>query len=237
MHTARSLRYRGLCPEGSLSRRVSVWGLCTGGPCPGALILALLSTVLFRNPLNSFLLLCRGAKLLFVDGYKYSRKRVNKFGSVSWRCRVLGCHATITTTQEGEVLRLGRSGHTHLPNEKPPAGYEPENKPRNPRQGTDPTPSGYKPDNKPRKDSETEENRQGIHNHRQDSKESVTKTTNVVMETEPEREQPQPEHKETENEAYQEQGGERSSSETTEGKKCCSDLFFRKLGTYEARSL
>ena len=70
----------------------------------------------------------RGSKLLFVDGYKYSRKRVNKFGSVSWRCRVLGCHATITTTEQGEVLRLGRSGHTHLPNERPPSGYKPENK-------------------------------------------------------------------------------------------------------------
>ena len=54
---------------------------------------------------------------------------MNKFGSVSWRCRVLGCHATITTTQQGEVLRLGRSGHTHLPNERPPSGYKPENKP------------------------------------------------------------------------------------------------------------
>ena len=54
---------------------------------------------------------------------------MNKFGSVSWRCRVLGCHATITTTQQGEVLRLGRSGHTHLPNERPPSGYKPENRP------------------------------------------------------------------------------------------------------------
>ena len=74
----------------------------------------------------------RGSKLLFVDGYKYSRKRVNKFGSVSWRCRVLGCHATITTTEQGEVLRLGRSGHTHLPNERSPSGYTPENKRKRP---------------------------------------------------------------------------------------------------------
>ena len=161
--------------------------------------------------------------MLFVDGYKYSRKRVNKFGSVSWRCRVLGCHATITTTQEGEVLRLGRSGHTHLPNEKPPTGYEPENKARNPRQGTDPTPS--ESEHKPRKNSETEERRQGIHNHRQGSEENVTKTTNVAMETEPENEQPQSEHKEKENEAYQEKGGERSSSETTEGKNVALILF------------
>ncbi len=65
--------------------------------------------------------------MLFVDGYKYSRKRVNKTGSVSWRCRVSGCHATITTTGQGDVLRLGRSGHTHRPNELPPSGYHPDN--------------------------------------------------------------------------------------------------------------
>ena len=175
------------------------------------------------------MLLCRGAKLLFVDGYKYSRKRVNKFGSVSWRCRVLGCHATITTTQEGEVLRLGRSGHTHLPNEKPPAGYEPENKPRNTRQDTDPTPLGNEPENKPRKDSETEEYRQTIYNHRQDSEESVTKTTSVSMETEPQEEQPQSEHKEKENEAYQEQGDIQHSSETTEGKNVALIFFLENL--------
>ena len=121
------------------------------------------------------------------------------------------------------MLRLGRSGHTHLPNEKPPAGYEPENKPRNPRQGTDPIPSGCEPENKPRKDSETEEYRQGIHNHRQGSEE---------------KEQPQPEHKERETEAYQEQEEEQHSPETTEGKKCCSVFFCRrKLRPHETGSL
>ena len=124
------------------------------------------------------------------------------------------------------MLRLGRSGHTHLPNENPPAGYEPENKPRNPRQDTDPTPLGYEPENKPRKDSETEEYRQTIHNHRQDSEESVTKTTSVAMVTEPDKEQPQTEHKERENEAYQEQGYERSNSETTEGKNVALIVCF-----------
>ena len=96
------------------------------------------------------------------------------------------------------MLRLGRSGHTHLPYEKPPSGYEPENKPR--------------------KNSETEEHRQANNNDLQDSGKSAWNETSVAIETEPDKEQPHSEHKQSENEACREQGDEQYSLEITEGK-------------------
>ena len=57
----------------------------------------------------------------------------------------------------------------------------------------------------------------------------MTKYTKVAIETEREKEKPRPEHKERGNKVYGEQGEEQHSSETTEGKKCCSDFFGEKI--------
>ena len=56
----------------------------------------------------------RGKPKLAVNGYIYTRNRVNKNGRIAWRCqrRLTKCHGSLTTSQELQDIQ-DRTAHNH----------------------------------------------------------------------------------------------------------------------------
>ena len=54
----------------------------------------------------------RGGRVAFLDGFSCNQRTINKTGSIQWRCRKVGCKASITTNAAIVVMR-GDITHTH----------------------------------------------------------------------------------------------------------------------------
>ena len=54
----------------------------------------------------------RGGRVALLDGFKYNQRKINQTGSIQWRCRIVGCNASITTDASFVVMR-GDTTHTH----------------------------------------------------------------------------------------------------------------------------
>ena len=49
-----------------------------------------------------------------LNGFRYSKRKINKNGSVIWSCRVLGCKCTLTSGADLNVIRNPCPDHTHI---------------------------------------------------------------------------------------------------------------------------
>ena len=54
----------------------------------------------------------QGGRIALLDGFRYNQRTINKTGSIQWRCRIVGCKASITTSAAFVVMR-GDTTHTH----------------------------------------------------------------------------------------------------------------------------
>ena len=54
----------------------------------------------------------RGGRIALLDGFRYNQRTINKTGFIQWRCRIVGCKASITTSAAFVVMR-GDTTHTH----------------------------------------------------------------------------------------------------------------------------
>ena len=54
----------------------------------------------------------RNSNVLF-NGFRYSKRKVNKNGSVMWSCRIPGCKCTLTTGADSSVIRNPCPDHTN----------------------------------------------------------------------------------------------------------------------------
>ena len=50
---------------------------------------------------------------VLLNGFRYSKRKVNKNGSVIWSCRVPGCKCTLTSGADLNVIRNPCPDHTH----------------------------------------------------------------------------------------------------------------------------
>ena len=54
----------------------------------------------------------RGGPIALLDGFRYNQRTINRTGSIQWRCRIVGCKASITTSAAFVVMH-GDTTHTH----------------------------------------------------------------------------------------------------------------------------
>ena len=54
----------------------------------------------------------RGGRVALLDGFRYNQSTINQTGSIQWRCRKVGCKASITTNASFVAMR-GDTTHTH----------------------------------------------------------------------------------------------------------------------------
>ena len=47
----------------------------------------------------------RGGRIALLDGFRYNQRTINNTGSIQWRCRIVGCKASITTSAAFVVMR------------------------------------------------------------------------------------------------------------------------------------
>ena len=50
---------------------------------------------------------------VLLNGFRYSKRKVNQNGSVIWSCRVPGCKCTLTSGADLNVIRNPCSDHTY----------------------------------------------------------------------------------------------------------------------------
>ena len=54
----------------------------------------------------------RGCRVALLDGLRYNHRTINKTGFNQWRCRIVGCKASVTTSASLVVIH-GDTTHAH----------------------------------------------------------------------------------------------------------------------------